>query len=550
MSMRRFWLLLITLVIAAGLLLTSCDPVANTTTTPTSATPTVNPTATTKTTTPPVSGGGVLKLYGDNPYTLDPALSSDANSSNYILQIFSGLLRLDANLDPAPDIAASWEISPDKLTYTFHLREDVTFHNGKKLTAADVKYSWERACNPSTRSPVARTYLGDIAGAMDVITGKAKEISGVKILNDYTLQVTITTPINHFLAKLTYPTAMIVDKQNVGSSQWYRQPNGTGPFKLKGWQANSLLILERNDAYFGKKAKLARVEFQMLTGVPMNLYETGEIDVTGLSADYIDRVTDPAGPFFDQLQVSPQLSFQWIGFNTTEPPFDDINVRKAFNLAIDKDKIISLILRDLVDRADGILPSGIPGYNADLKGLGFDAAAAQAALKASKYGSAADLPAITLTTGGYGNTISGILTSLIVQWRENLGVEVKVRQLDPDYYIYHLTTEKDQMFEMGWVADYPHPQDFLELLFHSGVENNYAEYSNPAVDAILDAAAVEPDTNKSLEMYRQAEQMLVDDAAMLPLYFGQSYLLVKPYVKGYVYNAMGFAWLADVWIEK
>ena len=535
-------ILLAILIIALGLA-AGCNPKTTTTAT----TGITDTTATTKT---PAVTGGTLHLYGANPYTLDPAVSSDLNSSSYILQIFNGLLRLGDDLEPEGDIAVSWDKSQDQTVYTFHLRQDVVFHDGRKLTAADVKYSWERACNPATGSQVAGTYLGDIVGAKDVISGKAKEISGVKALDDYTLQVTIDAPKSYFLSRLTYPTAMVVDRNNVSSGQWWRKPNGTGPFKLAEWQDFSRLVVERNDKFYGEIAGLERVEFQMLTGLPMNLYETGDIDIMDVSTVYIDRVADPSGPFYKELQITPQLSFTWVGFNTNKPPFDDINVRKAFTMAVDKDKIISLVMRDMADRADGILPPGMPGYNENLKGIGFDVNGARDALKASRYGGAAGLPAITLTTSGYGNSISSVLEALVTQWWENLGVEVRVRQLEPNFYIYNLKAEKDEMFDMGWVADYAHPQDFLEVLFRTGEDNNFAEYSNPAVDKILAAAAIEPDNEKSLRMYQQAEQMLVDDAAMLPLYFGENYQLVKPYVKNYSLNAMGFAGLNRVRIEE
>jgi oligopeptide transport system substrate-binding protein len=505
-------------------------------------------TSTATTTYPPLSGGGTLKLYGADPYTLDPAVASDTNSTSYILQIFNGLVKPGDDLQPVPDIASSWDVSQDNMTYTFHLRHDVVFQDGRKLTAEDVKYSWERACNPLTNSQVAGTYLGDIAGVIDVISGKVAQISGVKVIDNYTLQVTIDAPRSYFLSRLTYPTAMVVDKNNVSSTNWWQNPNGTGPFKLAQWTANSLLVLERNNKYYGEKAGVEKVEFQMLTGLPMNLYETGEIDIMDVDTTYIDRVTDPSGPFYAQLQISPELSFYWIGFNVDKPPFDDVNVRKAFTLAADKDKIISLVLRDMVEKAEGILPPGMPGYNKDLKGYEFNINAAGEALKASKYGDAANLPQITVTTSGYGNDISPVLEALIAQWKENLGVDVKVRVLDPNYYIYNLQTEKDNMFEMGWVADYPHPQDFLDVLFHTGAEYNYGDYSNPDFDEILNEATTEPDTDISFQMYRQAEQMLVDDAAVLPLYFGENYVLVKPYVKNYQVTAMGFAWLSKVQI--
>jgi len=526
--------LLILLVILSSLPLTAC--------------PLVTPTPTATTTS---SGSGTLKLYGIDPYTLDPAVTGDMNSYEYIAQIFGGLVKLDDKLQPAPDIAESWKISDDHMIYTFTLRKDIRFQDGKKVTAADFKYSWERAADPATGSNVVGTYLGDIVGVRDVMEGKTKVISGVTVVDDYTLKVAIDAPKSYFLSKLTYATALVVDKANVATGKdWWQKPNGTGPFKLKEWQANNLLVLERNDKYYGEKASVQEVQFLLWSGIPMNMYETGQIDVAGVYTDYIDRVNDKAGSFYNELQVTPELSFSWIGFNTTKPPFDDVNIRQAFSMAIDKDKIIALSLRNMTQRADGILPPGIPGYNKDLTGLGYDVNKARELIAASKYGGVSKLPPITLTTSGYGGAISSYLEAVITQWRDNLGVEVTVRELEPERYIYHLQEEKDNLFDMGWIADYPHPQDFLDVLFHTGAENNYGEYSNHAVDALLDKAGIEADTVKSLEMYQQAEQMLVNDAAILPLWFGENYELVKPYVQGYEVNAMGIAWLNKVKIVK
>ncbi len=499
---------------------------------------------------PAVVGSGVLKMYGIDPITLDPAVSAEMTSHEYVTQIYSGLVRLEDNLEPAPDIAERWEMSQDRRTYTFYLRKDVMFQDGREVTAADFKYSWERACDPATGSNVAGTYLGDIVGVRDVLEGRAREISGIKVIDDYTFRVTIDAPKSYFLSKLTYPTAYIVDKANVSKGkEWWRKPNGTGPFKLTEWNENNLLVLERNEKYYGEVAGLERVEFQLWSGLPMNMYETGQIDIAGVSVIYIDRVTDKAGPFYKELQITPELSFSWIGFNTTKPPFDDVNVRKAFTLALDKDRIVSLVFRNLVQRADGILPHGIPGFNKSLVGPGYDVAKAKELIARSKYGDVSKLPPITLTTSGYGGEISMSLEAIVSEWRDNLGVEVAVRQLEPDRYIYHLKEEKNELFDMGWIADYPHPQDFLDVLFHTGAENNFAEYSNPDVDALLDKAAVEADNEKSLELYQQAEQMLVDDAACLPLWFGENYMLVKPYVEGYKLTPLGFVWLEKVSIK-
>ena len=497
------------------------------------------------------AGYGTLHLYGIDPITLDPGVSGEMTSHQYIAQIFSGLVRLDENLEVVPDIADHWDISSDHRIYTFYLRKDVEFHDSRKVKAEDFKYSWERACNPATGSRVASTYLGDIKGVEAVLTGQASDISGVKVIDDYKLQVELNAPLSYFLYKLTYSTAYVVDRNNVADgANWWRNPNGTGPFKLAEWDQGNLLVLEKNSRYYGEKASLASVEFQLWSGVPMRMYENDELDIAGVSVSYIDLVTDPSGPYSDQLYIYPELSFSYIGFNCTKPPFDDVNIRRAFTYAIDKGKIVSLVFRDLVEKADGILPPGIPGYDSSLVGLEYDVHKAKELIALSSYGDVANLPPITLTTTGYGGEISSSLSALITQWRENLGVEVEIRMLEPERYLYYLKEEKDEMYDMGWIADYPHPQDFLEILFHTGTEANYGEYGNPEIDAMMTDAALEADTDISLEKYQEIERRLVEDAACLPLWFDRNYILVKPWVKGYELNPMGFAWLNKVSIQE
>ncbi|MFC2007135.1 peptide ABC transporter substrate-binding protein [Chloroflexota bacterium] len=494
--------------------------------------------------------GETLNLYGVDPITLDPAVSGEMTSHQYILQMFSGLVRLDDGLEPAPDIAEGWQISSDGKTYTFSLRNDGSFHDGRLVKAGDFKYSWERAADPATGSKTVATYLGDIVGVDEVIDGQKKEISGVTVIDDYTLQVTIDVPKAFFLSKLTYPTAFVVDRANVASGDgWWRKPNGTGPFKLREWDKNNLLVLEKNGLHYGKMAEVDSIVFQLWSGVPMNMYETGEIDVTGVSINYIEKVTDTMGAFHRELQVVPELSFGYIGFNVTRPPFDDVNVRRAFTQAIDKDKVVSVLFKDMVQSAGGILPPGMPGYNENLSGLNYDANTARELIVASRYGSPAGLPPVTITVAGMGGVIPQDLEAIIQEWRSNLDVEVNVRQLEPERFLYHLNQERDELFYMGWVADYPHPQNFLEVLFHSGVDNNRGGYSSHEVDTLLERAAVETDNDMSLALYQQAEQKLVNDAACLPLWFGRNYILVKPYVNGYELNPMGYAMLNEVSVD-
>lgn len=494
---------------------------------------------------------GVLNLSDSGPITLDPAVSSELSSHAYIMQVFSGLVALDNDLKPVPDIAERWQKSQDGKTYTFFLRKNVKFHDGKEVTAQDFKFSWERACNPKTESQTAAMYLNDIVGVTDVIGGKTTEIKGVEVIDAYTIKVTIDAPKAYFLAKLSYPTAFVVDKANVAKAEkWWRKPNGTGPFKLKEWQEGQSLVLESNKLYYRGPSRVSRVDFHLLAGTPMELYETGKIDVAQVYTDYIERATDKKGPFYKELTTFPELSLYYIGFNVQKPPFDDVNIRNAFCLAVDKERIIKITMKGTVANAKGIIPPGMPGYNEKFPVIEYNVAKAKSLIVSSKYKSVTQLPPITITTSGWGGDISANLGAVIQDWRENLGVEVTVRQIEPQIFLYYLKQEADEMFMLGWVADYPDPQNFFDNLFHTGASYNTGNYSNTKVDKLLDQAAIESDDTTRIDLYHQAEQIILTEAACFPLWYNTSYILTKPYVKNYKLNPMGIPELKQVYIQK
>lgn len=490
-----------------------------------------------------------LALYDSGPITLDPAVVRDSGSVSFIMEIFSGLVTLDRDLEIVPDIARAWDVSADGTVYTFYLCEDAAFHDGKPITAADFKYSLERACDPATNSTVAAEYLGDIVGVRQRLSGDATEVAGIRVIDEHTLQLTIDAPKSYFLAKLLYPTAFVVDRENVRSGKdWWRTPNGSGPFELGIWQEDEILVLKRNDLYYGHKPSLEAVVFRLWAGSPMTMYELGEIDLTYVSTAYIDRVRDPQNPLNRELVTVPELSLSYIGFDCSEPPFDDSKVRQAFAHAIDKGAIARLILKDIARPASGILPPGMPGYNEDLEGLEFEPEKARAALRECRYGGPEDLPAITYTTAGLGD-VSPITEALADMWQKNLGVAVTVRQIEPERYPYVIREEKDDLFDIGWMADYPDPQNFLDVLFHSRSEENIGEYSNPEIDEMLEEARRETDPDARTALYQDIEQALVADAACIPLFFSTSYILVKPYVKGFIPSPLPIPWLKYVSIE-
>ena len=435
--------------------------------------------------------------------------------------------------------------------YTFHLRQDVKFQNGRQVTAADFKYSWERALNPATQSLTAGTYLNDIVGAADILSGKATQLSGVKVMDDYTLQVTIDAPKAYFLDKMAYPTAFVVDQENVAIwQQWWQQTQRDRALQTKAVAARPACCSGAQSLYYGDKALLSEVDYQLFSGNPIELYQEGKIDVSFVGAAYMGLATDPTNPISKELQTYPELSLYYIGFNCTVPPFDDAKVRQAFSYAVDKARLANLTEQNTLVAAYGILPPGMPGYDANLQGLQFDAAKAKQLIAESKYGDVSKLPPIVLTTAGWGNDISNTIGGVIDEWQRNLGVQVTVRQLEPQDFLYALQQEKDNLFDSGWIADYPDPQDFLDVLFRTGSQNNTGGYSNPQLDALLDKAAVEQDPAARLQLYQQAEQMIVQDAAMLPLFFGRNYVLVKPYVKNYYLSPLGYPLLSQISIQK
>lgn len=484
-------------------------------------------------------GEQVLTLPGGDPPTLDPHLSGDATSARYVVEIFSGLVTYNKDLELVPDLAETWDISDDGLVYTFALRQNAQFHNGKPVRAQDFKWSFERACDFRTGSSTADTYLGDIEGCRDKLRGRVDEVSGVQVVDDYTLELTIDSPKAYFLAKLTYPTAYVLDRENVerGGRTWTERPNGTGPFQLEEFSFGESIILARNAEYYREPMPiLDRINFTLSGGSAMIRYENDELDMTPVGINDIERVTDPNNPLNEDLEVSTRLSIFYIGFNQNQPPFDDPLVRRAFNMALDKEKIVSVVYKETVAVANGIVPPGMPGYdNPALETTPYDPEAALELIYESSYGDPSEFPEITLYTTGAGGSPARITEAIVASLNEAFGIEVAIQQTDWPTFLADLSRETNpyQSYQVGWIADYPDPQNFLDILFHSESRQNYMGYNNPELDSLLEAAGIEQDPDVRADLYRQAEQIIIDDAIWIPLYFDVEYWLIKPRVQGY-----------------
>ena len=493
-----------------------------------------------------------LRLPGDDPLTLDPALATDVTSATYIVELFGGLVTLDKDLKVQPDIAREWKVSDDGTKYTFKLRDDVVFTgSGRRVTAQDFKYSMERAANPETDSPTADTYLGDIVGAKDMIRGRTKEISGIKVIDETTLEITIDAAKPYFVAKLTYPTAFVVDKDQIDRDKrnWTRRPNGTGPFKLQEWKIGERVVLVPNEKYHGDpKPALKKVTYNLAGGSSLTQYENDEIDLAGVGVNDIERIRDKGERLNKEFREKPDLTTWYIAFNTKTPPFDDAKVRQAFGMAIDKQRIVDVVLKNIVPAANTILPPGMPGYNKEIKGLPYDPQRAKQLLDESKY--QGRLPRVVLTLSGQGQNVGPVVEATLQMWKQALGVDVEIEQVETATFFQDVRRGKYQMWELGWAADYPDPENFLDIHFYSDSRQNETKYSNPDVDRLIVQARTERDQTRRFQIYSQIEQLLLQDAPWVPLYHGSENILVKSYVKGWQSPGLVIPLLKYVSVER
>ena len=477
----------------------------------------------------------------------DPATTYSAGDK----LVFSGLVSLDPRMNVIPDLAQTWEVSADGTVYTFHIHPNAKFHDGRDVTAGDVVFSWERAASPELQSDTVLTYLSDVVGVREKYLGQAEAISGLKVIDEKTLQVTIDAPKPYFLMKLTFPTSFIVDRDNVAmGEEWVRQPNGTGPYKLTEWKSYEYIVYEANQDFYLGAPSIPYVVYKLYAGDDVRLFETGDVDVAGVGLYSVERMLDPTEPLNANLVTGVDLCTSYVVFDASVPPFDDINVRKAFSMAFDRQRYVDVLYRGLALPAVGPYPPGMPGFSYELEGLSFDPDQARELLAQSKYGGPAGLPEIIYTNAGVGSYVGGNVAALADMWEQYLGVTIKVENLDYNFYYEQIFSgNHGQIFDGGWCADYPDPENFADVLFHTGVPQNHGGYSNPELDALLEAARIEPDVTKRIAMYQEAERIIVNDAPVLFTTHSLSFQLVQPYVKGFVYTPISIPLERYMWLE-
>jgi ABC-type transport system substrate-binding protein len=417
------------------------------------------------------------------------------------------------------------------MVYTFTLYDRLKFADGSPITADSVVASWERTTDPKFKATNPSLYLGDILGVKEKLAGKAASITGLKVIDDRTLQVTLDGAKPYFLAKLRFSTAAIIDVNDADlrPSDWEFTANASGPYKIYKYIKDEAMILERNPNYPVQPAVQYLVYLFEPGGSPISLYEDGTLDLLPIGPADVKRVSSPDDPLHNQVQTVTRMCTDMLLINTDRAPLDDLNVRKALVLAIDKNELNDKYSTSYELVADSILPPAMPGFS-QRDPAKFDPAAAKKALAASKYG--ANLPPIKLVFAGTAGTTPQLAKLLSDKWKKNLGITVTVELEDPANFEKASRSSTGNVFYFGWCADYPDPENFLDLIYHSQSQMNLSLLNNPKVDALLEKARTEMDGATRLQLYQQAETILLDEVDTIPLFNSVLTYLVNPRIKG------------------
>ncbi|MBI3909346.1 MAG: ABC transporter substrate-binding protein [Armatimonadetes bacterium] len=482
------------------------------------------------------SGPGTLRLVQkEEPVQFDPHTVQDGPTIEVLMHVAEGLVQWTEQSTVGPCLAERWEISRDGRTYTFHLRPNVRFHNGRVMTAADVVYSLNRAAS-LPNSPVADTYLNDIVGFREVAANPANALRGVKAVDERTVQITIDRPRPYFLMKLTYPTGYVVASRELsgveqaGGQITERNLVGTGPFKIAEYQVGKQIILEANPDYWAGPPRLQRIIRRIVGDATTRhaMFENGESDMLVLSM--ADAEQDRQIPDLKaKMHEFPRPAVYYFALNLRRyPPFRDRRVRQAFAHAIDRQAINRNIMQGFTTPAYGIIPQGIPGYDPNYRGLEFNPARARALLAEAGYADGSRLPPLELNFRERDPDIKRVCEAAAEMLRQNLGVQVGLREMEWGTFLARRARGEMNFYFLRWAADYPDPQNFLPVMLHSRAGQNTIGYHNPEFDRLCEAADTDMNSSRRLALYRRAERLAVEDAPWIPIYFQKDIELWNP----------------------
>ncbi len=480
----------------------------------------------------PFNAGIVGKLE-----SLDPAVLSGHQEQLVASAIYEGLVYYDENSGSLkPAIAKSWKYSADGKSLTIYLRNDVKFHNGKKLTAHDVKGSWERNFASSKEWSNISLFL-TILGSNEMLEGKAQDISGIYIIDNRTIKISFTEANSAFLYMLANPIFWIAD----GDDQ-VDFPPGTGPYILKQKQDKNIVLL-RNEKYYRGLPCLSSINISIFEDPEQAFgeYKAGKLDyLDSIPLKEIKNLKNDSQ--YKKLLIEKALMETYsIGFNINKEPFaGNYLLRRALNYAIDREVIIDSVLGGSYRSARAVIPAGINGYRKEAFGYSYNLEKAKQLLEEAGYPMGECLKPIVLS---YNNDDGHqLIAESIAQQLGQIGIEVQIQPMEWDYYIKQLSKLDMVCFKIGWKADYPDADSFLYAMYHSSKQgvSNFTGYHNPQVDKILDASRAETKSlQERIKLLKRAEEIIIDDAPCLWLFQKKSAVLLSESVNSLTINNMG-----------
>lgn len=485
----------------------------------------------------------------NEPPTLDGSLATDSVSFTILTNLMEGLTQYDAELNPIPAIAKRWEYSNEGRTITFYLRDDVFWSDGKNVTASDFEYSWKRLLAPETAAQYAY-FLFDIKNAFEYNSGTLENSDqvGVRALASDILEVTLKKPVVYFPSittfMVTFPLRQdIIEKYGDNWTEPGKMVTN-GPYLLEKWEHEYKLVLKANPQHYEGKPKINEVQIFVIQEptTALTLYETGELDYIELPPIAIPHYKNSP-----EYRNKPQLRGYYYGFNITKPPFDNILVRRALAHSINR-SLIPKILKGGELAASSWIPKGMFGYNESI-GSKFNPQKARSLLANAGYADGKNFPKVTavFNTGDVNRLVGEYLQD---QWKKHLNIDIKFESQEWKVFLSRLDLDPPQIFRLGWGADFPDPDNFMNLFIKTS-GNNRLRWANQRYDQLVARGSTLKNPQDRKKVYDEAQVLLTEiEVPMIPLFVSAQNLLVKPYIRGFKTNAMELLYLKRIRIEK
>ena len=502
----------------------------------------------------PLGGGVYRRPLGHDPQTLDPARISDIYGRSVSQQLFDGLVQFDHTLTVMPALAQFWQASRDGRTWTFTLRKGVRFHHGREVTADDVVFSFTRILDPRTRSGAADLFA-NVDGAREFREGRARTVSGLIAQDRHTVRISLTEALAPFVVSLALGHTKILPRELVERDPegFVVHPVGTGPFKFVRWERGKEIVLGANPDYFDGPPRLSGLLYRIYPGEQWDAvyeeFQKGNLEDAPLpSQNYRAAVSGSQHLYVKR----PMISIRFYGLNTRLKPLDDRRVRQALIHAINREALIDEAFLGRYTPARGILPPGTLGFNPSVKGYAYDPARARELLAQAGYPGGRGMPPIAIWSSVRLEALTREF-EMIKRYLDAVGLQTTIHyQTDWPAYSRLLDERRLPVFLYAWYADIPDPDNFLFKLFHSKSPRNFFGYANVAVDELLLHARNERDLQRRVELYRKAEQLILEDAPIIPNYHHTYERLFQTYVKNVEVSGLGDPYipLRKIWLER